>query len=63
VTLAEATKSGSFALHVEVQYALGEIEMKSGRAAAGRSRLTALGKDATAKGFLLIARKAAKASA
>lgn len=44
-----------------MQLALGEIEMKSGKAAAGRARLEALEKDATAKGFLLIARKAAAA--
>jgi hypothetical protein len=37
------------------------MEVKSGRAAAGRARLQALEKDATAKGFLLIARKAAAA--
>ncbi len=41
--------------------ALGEIEMKSAQTAAGRARLEALEKDATAKGFLLIARKAALA--
>jgi hypothetical protein len=35
--------------------------MRSGQAVAGRSRLTALEKDATAKGFLLIAHKAAQA--
>jgi hypothetical protein len=32
--------------------------MKSGKTTAGRARLAALEKDATAKGFLLIARKA-----
>ena len=37
--------------------------MKSGDTAAGRLRLKALEKDATAKGFLLIARKAQAAAA
>jgi hypothetical protein len=37
---------------------LGEIEVKSGDFASGRSRLTALENDANAKGFVLTARKA-----
>ncbi len=42
----------------EARLALGEIEMKSGKSAPGRARLAALEKEATTKGFLLIARKA-----
>ena len=43
---------------LEADLALGETEMKAGAKDAGRVRLLALEKDATAKGFLLIARKA-----
>ena len=42
---------------------LGEVEIASGRAAAGRARLETLQKDATAKGFLLVARQSAGALA
>ncbi len=42
--------------------ALGEREMKSGNAAEGKARLTALQKDAKAKGFNLVARKAGAAA-
>jgi hypothetical protein len=41
--------------------ALGEINMKSGKAARGRALLSTLEKEATAKGFLLIAHKASAA--
>jgi serine/threonine protein kinase/tetratricopeptide (TPR) repeat protein len=41
--------------------AQGEIEIKSGRKSQGRARLTALEKEALAKGFGLIARKAVAA--
>lgn len=58
VTLAEAARSGDVFHEFEARLALGEIEMQSGKTAAGRARLAALEKDATAKGFLLIARKA-----
>ena len=43
---------------LEARLAVGEIELKSGDTAAARARLTALEKDATATGFLNIARKA-----
>lgn len=36
---------------------LRQMEMRSGDSAAGREQLTALGEDATAKGFSLIARQ------
>jgi hypothetical protein len=45
----------------EARLALGEIQIKSGRSAAVRAELKALEHDAKAKGFLLIARKAALA--
>lgn len=57
----EATESGFLEEQLESRLALGQIEMKSGKTAAGRARLAALEKDAGAKGFLLIARKAAAA--
>jgi len=60
-TLAEAKKYGFIRNELEARLALGEIEMKSGQAVAGRARLEALEKDAAAKGFGLIARKAAAA--
>ena len=43
--------------------ALGEIEMKSGKTASGMANLKSLEKDATARGFLLIADKAKAAAA
>ena len=60
--LAQAKKHGFVGYQLEVRLALGEIEVKSSQIAAGRARLTALEKDARAKGFLLIARKAAAAA-
>jgi tetratricopeptide (TPR) repeat protein len=60
--LAQAKKHGFVGYQLEVLLALGEIEVKSSQIAAGRARLTALEKDARAKGFLLIARKAAAAA-
>lgn len=56
--LAESKKTGCLRCEFEARLALGEIEAGS---AAGNtsSTLVVLGKDATAKGFLLIARKSA----
>jgi tetratricopeptide (TPR) repeat protein len=59
--LAEAEKSGLFGLKLEAQLALGEMEMKFGPAATGRSELALLEKTAQTKGYRLIARKAAAA--
>ena len=59
--LAEATRTGFLEYQFEARLALGEVEIRSGRVAAGKTRLTTLQKDAQAKGFLLIARKAAYA--
>ena len=56
--LAAARKYGFVGHQLEADLALGETEMTAGATDAGRARLVALEKDATAKGFLLIARKA-----
>lgn len=56
--LLEATKYGYLGLQLEARLALAEIEARSGNPAAGRTRLLALGQEASAKGFGLIARKA-----
>ena len=61
--LAELKRLGLVSLEFDTREAIGEIEMKSGRDAAGRADLQALEKDAEAKGFLLIARKAHAAGA
>jgi serine/threonine protein kinase/tetratricopeptide (TPR) repeat protein len=61
-TSAEAKRLGFLGQQFEARLLLGEIEMKSGPIAAGRARLAALEKDATAKGFGLIARRAAAAA-
>ena len=46
-----------------IRLAAGEIEMKGGREKAGRARLQALAKEAEAKGFGLVARKARESTA
>ena len=58
---AEADKYGYGGNSYEIQLVLAELEMKSGKAAAGRTRMKRLAKDARAKGFVLIADKAARA--
>ncbi|HSZ64451.1 MAG TPA: tetratricopeptide repeat protein [Terriglobales bacterium] len=59
--LAEATKANLLFFQYDARLALGEWEIKSGKVAAGRARLTTLEKDAEGRGFLLIARMAATA--
>jgi hypothetical protein len=59
----EAVSAEAARLHLadeelSTRLALGELEMKSGRTAAGRARLARLEKDAGAKGYTLIARQA-----
>jgi hypothetical protein len=61
--LLEAETLGAVSIAYEARLALGEIEMKAGDAAAGRARLAALERDATAKGLINIATKAAAAAA
>lgn len=58
---AEADKYGYGGNSYEIQLVLAELEMKSGKAAAGRTRMKSLAKNARAKGFGLIADKAARA--
>lgn len=55
--LNDATRDGLVPYQFEARYALAEILMKVGKSGQGRFQLAALEKDATAKGFLLIARK------
>ncbi len=61
--LARARKLGFVAYELEAGLALGETELKLGETRAGRAHLAALERDATAKGFLLIAKKAHTAGA
>jgi tetratricopeptide (TPR) repeat protein/TolB-like protein len=60
--LNRANKLGCIACALQARLALGEIEMKTGRTDAGRATLIALQKEASSRGFLLIARKAASAA-
>ena len=57
--LTENSKSGNFLFIFDARLALAEIAFKSGQVAAGRVQLATLEKDARAKSFFLIARKAA----
>jgi hypothetical protein len=61
-SLVQATKDGFQGYAFEIRLTLGEVEMKSGKMISGRVRLNALEKDATSRGFLLIARKAHEAA-
>jgi hypothetical protein len=61
--LAEATRLDCGRCQLEARLAIGEMEMKPGKKAAAREHLATLEKDATAKGFLLIASKAKVAAA
>ncbi len=58
--LGEASKSGFLNYQFEARLLLGENEMKSGKTQAGRSHLLVLQKEASAKGFKLLAQKTAK---
>jgi eukaryotic-like serine/threonine-protein kinase len=55
---AAAKKSGLMQWQFEARLAIGELELKYGKAAAGRAHLASLEKDASAKEFRLIASKA-----
>lgn len=57
-TLADAKKKNCPSYEFEARLALGELELRSGKIAAGHTHLAALEKEATEKGFLLIARRA-----
>ncbi len=60
-TIQAARKTGFVGLQFDARLALGEIEMKSGNSTTGRAELASLEQEARAKGFLLIAGKAAAA--
>ena len=62
-TLASAKKSGYLGFQLEAQLALGEVQMASGKSAAGRSLLADVRKQAQVKGFRLIANNAARVAA
>jgi len=57
--LADAKSHGYLTHQFDARLALGEIHLKSGSVAEGRKELAALEHDARAKGFMLIASKAA----
>ena len=59
--LRQAQKAGFVGLQLDARLALGEAEIRAGNVIQGHTRLEALERDATAKGFALIARKAAAA--
>jgi hypothetical protein len=59
--LAKASQLGFVRFQLEASLALGVIEMKAGKPAVGRPQLLRLEKNARAKGFELIAHKAAAA--
>ncbi len=61
--LAEAKNHGFYQRQLEASLALGEIQMAGQDPAAGRAVLLQLARDARARGFLLIARKASAALA
>jgi len=59
--LTETRRRGMVPLQFESLLALGELEIVAGNVVVGRARLATLEKNATAKGFTLIAQKAAAA--
>jgi len=59
--VAETGRAGLRGYHFEARLALGQAEIAAGDSDAGRARLAALESDATARGYGLIARKAAAA--
>jgi hypothetical protein len=58
----DETRAGLAGLDLEARLARGEAETLAGRQLAARSRLAALAREAEAKGFGLLARRAAEAS-
>jgi hypothetical protein len=61
--IADAKKMGLVRYELDARLAAGEIGLESAAAAEARKNLDAVAKDASAKGYVLIARKAAKAGA
>jgi hypothetical protein len=56
--LAEATRLSCGRCQFDARLALAEIEMKEGKKAVAHEHLASLEKDASAKGFLLVAHEA-----
>ena len=61
VTITKSRELGYQGIELDARLALAEIEMKAGQVIAGRTHLAAVEADAKAKGYNLIARKAATA--
>jgi tetratricopeptide (TPR) repeat protein/TolB-like protein len=59
--MADAKKAGLTGLLLQARLALGQVETAHGDRASGRSQLAGVQKDATAKGFGLVARQASAA--
>jgi hypothetical protein len=59
---ATAARAGLTLYDLEARLLLGEIELRSGRADAGRARLRAVETEAAAHGLSLLARRARAAS-
>jgi len=59
--ITKSREFGYMGIELDARLALAEIEMKSGQTTPGRAHLTAIEADAKAKGYNLIARKAATA--
>jgi len=59
---AKASQAGLALYDLEARLMLGEMELRSGRAEAGRARLRAAETEATARGLALLARRARAAS-
>jgi hypothetical protein len=58
LVITQAHKLGYKGTELEARLALGELEIKTGRAEVGRQQMAAVEKEATAAGFALIAHKA-----
>ncbi|MGD0136564.1 MAG: hypothetical protein ABSE57_31365, partial [Bryobacteraceae bacterium] len=59
--IAQSHRLGYALIELDARLALAEMEMKSGQTAQGRAHLTAVEADAKARGYNLVARKAATA--
>jgi tetratricopeptide (TPR) repeat protein/TolB-like protein len=59
-TAAEARKAGLVGFELDARLALGEVELASGQAEAGRARLAQVESDARARGFGTVANEAAR---
>ncbi len=59
---AKAAAADLFGRQLEARLAAGEIELRAGRGEGGRARLAAVESDATARGFVRVARKARQLS-